>query len=132
MVSTLAAKAADALAVLREAHQSGQSFPLVLTDFQMPDMDGFALAAAIKHDPTIAGTNLSKPVRGDTLVELVERHLDAAPVRASPATRPLPRKPSSSTGSFSPESRSSTNRSRLKHSERRSGKCSTVSAAHRR
>jgi two-component system sensor histidine kinase/response regulator len=56
MVPALAASAADALAALREAQQSGQSFPLVLTDVQMPDIDGFALADAIKKDPTIAGT----------------------------------------------------------------------------
>ena len=31
--------------------QSGQPFPLVLTDVQMPDADGFTLAEAIKKDP---------------------------------------------------------------------------------
>jgi len=54
MVPTLAASALDALATLRAAQQSGQPFPLVLTDFQMPDADGFTLTSTIKNDPTIA------------------------------------------------------------------------------
>jgi len=54
MVPTLAVSALDALATLRAAQQSGQPFPLVLTDFQMPDADGFTLTATIKNDPTIA------------------------------------------------------------------------------
>jgi two-component system sensor histidine kinase/response regulator len=54
MVPALAVSAIEALAVLRAAQQSGQPFPLVLTDFQMPDADGFTLTATIKSDPTIA------------------------------------------------------------------------------
>ena len=30
----------------------------MLTDFQMPDADGFTLAAAIKSDPAIAGATV--------------------------------------------------------------------------
>jgi two-component system sensor histidine kinase/response regulator len=55
MVPTLAASAPEALAALRVAEDSGKPFPLVLTDFQMPDTDGFTLAAAIKNDPATAG-----------------------------------------------------------------------------
>ena len=54
MVPTLAVNALDAIGTLRAAQQSGQPFPLVLTDFQMPDADGFTLTATIKNDPTIA------------------------------------------------------------------------------
>jgi two-component system, sensor histidine kinase and response regulator len=54
MRPSLAATAADALAALGVAGASGQPFPLVLTDFQMPDADGFTLAAHIKKDPAIA------------------------------------------------------------------------------
>jgi two-component system, sensor histidine kinase and response regulator len=56
MVPTLVASARDALAELRAAQASGRPFPLVLTDCQMPDMDGFALTEAIRRDPDIIGT----------------------------------------------------------------------------
>jgi CheY-like chemotaxis protein/nitrogen-specific signal transduction histidine kinase len=54
MVPTLTASASDALAALRVAQVTGRPFLLVLTDFQMPEVDGFALAAAIQQDPAIA------------------------------------------------------------------------------
>ncbi len=54
MAPTLSASVPDALAALRAAQQSGRPFALVLADVQMPDADGFELAAAIKQDPTIA------------------------------------------------------------------------------
>jgi CheY-like chemotaxis protein len=52
MIPTLSASAADALTALRTAGAAGRPFPLVVTDFQMPEMDGFMLAAAIKDDPS--------------------------------------------------------------------------------
>jgi two-component system, sensor histidine kinase and response regulator len=55
MVPTLTTSAPEALAALRVAQESGRPFLLVLTDFQMPDTDGFTLAGAIKKDPAIAG-----------------------------------------------------------------------------
>jgi len=58
MVPALAVSALEALAALRAAQQSGRPFPLVLTDVQMPDADGFTLTAAIKNDPTIASTTV--------------------------------------------------------------------------
>jgi two-component system, sensor histidine kinase and response regulator len=54
MAPTLAAGVPEALAALRAAQQSGRPFTLVLADCQMPDADGFTLAAAIKQDVTIA------------------------------------------------------------------------------
>jgi PAS domain S-box-containing protein len=40
-----------ALALLREAQSAGRSFPLIITDANMPGMDGFDLAAEIKSIP---------------------------------------------------------------------------------
>ncbi|MDP2606644.1 MAG: response regulator [Deltaproteobacteria bacterium] len=58
MVPTLAASVPEALAALRGAQESGRRFDLVLTDFQMPDADGFILAETIKKDPVIAGATV--------------------------------------------------------------------------
>jgi signal transduction histidine kinase/DNA-binding response OmpR family regulator len=58
MVPALAAGASEALAALRIAQEAGRPFPLVLTDVQMPDADGFALVEAIKQDPAIAGATV--------------------------------------------------------------------------
>jgi signal transduction histidine kinase/DNA-binding response OmpR family regulator len=51
MVPTLVVSVPDALAALRMAHESGRPFSLVVTDVQMPDADGLALAKAVKEDP---------------------------------------------------------------------------------
>jgi len=45
-----------ALELLRGARRSGQPFPLVLTDAQMPGMDGFKLADLIQQDSQSSGT----------------------------------------------------------------------------
>src|SRR4029077_2664314 len=42
MRPSLSAEATEALAALRIAQESGTPFPLVLTDFQMPGIYGFA------------------------------------------------------------------------------------------
>jgi signal transduction histidine kinase/DNA-binding response OmpR family regulator len=47
-----------ALAALEQAKGSGVRFPLVLLDAQMPEMDGFTLAAQIKQDPSLAGATI--------------------------------------------------------------------------
>jgi two-component system, chemotaxis family, sensor kinase CheA len=47
---TAVGSAADAMAAL----QSGSSFDLVVTDTEMPDMDGFALAEAMRGEPQTA------------------------------------------------------------------------------
>jgi two-component system sensor histidine kinase/response regulator len=55
MVPTLAGSVSDALVALRVAQASGRPFPLVVTDVQMPEGNGFTLAETIKKDPGIAG-----------------------------------------------------------------------------
>jgi CheY-like chemotaxis protein len=55
MVPTLVVSVPDALAALRAAQDVGRPFSLVVTDVQMPEADGFALAKAIKKDPVTAG-----------------------------------------------------------------------------
>ncbi|MHB8054888.1 MAG: response regulator [Candidatus Aminicenantales bacterium] len=43
--------AAAAMEALRQAHLEGRPFRLILTDANMPEMDGFDLAAKIKEEP---------------------------------------------------------------------------------
>ncbi len=54
----LAVSGADALVALRSAAAKHQPFGAVLLDMQMPDMDGMALARAIKQDRRLAQTPL--------------------------------------------------------------------------
>jgi PAS domain S-box-containing protein len=68
--TTLAASGADALTRLHEAAQNDQLFDMVITDFQMPDMDGEMLAARIVDEPKFSNTRLvmltSLDKQGDT------------------------------------------------------------------
>ncbi len=69
MVPTTAAGGIAGLAVMVQAKKAGETFRVALIDSLMPDMDGFALAERIKHDPELAGTMImmltSSGLRGD-------------------------------------------------------------------
>jgi two-component system, sensor histidine kinase and response regulator len=66
---TMAESGQEALAILEHAQKSGTPFPLVLSDLQMPGMDGFSLAERISHNPDLAGVTIimltSAGERGD-------------------------------------------------------------------
>jgi two-component system sensor histidine kinase/response regulator len=51
MVPTAVDSGAKAIVSLREGNGIGRTFPLILLDAQMPEMDGFALAEIIKRNP---------------------------------------------------------------------------------
>src|SRR5216110_1805550 len=64
-----AARADAGLTALRRAAAAGTPFDIAILDAQMPDQDGFELAAAVRADPDLAATKLliltSARQRGD-------------------------------------------------------------------
>ncbi|HEY0793937.1 MAG TPA: response regulator [Chthoniobacterales bacterium] len=111
----------EALKLLRTAVAQGNPYDLALLDVQMPDMDGFMLAAAIKADPALRGTRLLvltsmgqaisaaelkargieayliKPVKQsrlfDCLIRAAGSRTDAEDVRIAPAPASSPSSP---------------------------------------
>ncbi len=59
----------DALRALAEARRKGEPFDLAILDYQMPEMDGCALARAIRSDETFASLPLILLPSVDTAVE---------------------------------------------------------------
>src|SRR5881398_911214 len=55
-----AARAHAGLDTLRRGVQAGAPYDLAILDAQMPDLDGFALAAAVRADPELAATKLDR------------------------------------------------------------------------
>jgi two-component system, sensor histidine kinase and response regulator len=103
--------AREAVQTLRAAAEAGKPFRLVLTDAQMPDVDGFSLAEWIRREPGLAPTTvimlssvdrqmdiqrlqeagiaayLVKPVTRTDLVQVIRRVMQTRPQAARvPAT----------------------------------------------
>ncbi len=84
----VAASGAKALSLMHQASEADQPFDLVVTDFQMPDMDGAMLATHIGEEPSFSSTRLimltSLDQQGDTqrLAELGFAAYLTKPVRA--------------------------------------------------
>jgi CheY-like chemotaxis protein len=55
----------EALPLLHQAQLAKDPYVLVLTDANMPDIDGFALAEEIKRDPKLGGTTIMMLTSGD-------------------------------------------------------------------
>ena len=54
----LVASATETMTALRRAGASGERFAVALIDMQLPEMDGLAVARAIKSEPALAATRL--------------------------------------------------------------------------
>ena len=71
MVPAVADSGAKAMVTLTEAKGIGRTFPLILLDAQMPEMDGFALAEYIKRHPSFRAATImmlsSAGQRGDAM-----------------------------------------------------------------
>ena len=52
MQPALVASGQEGLVAMRRAKDMGKTFPLILLDAQMPDMDGFMVVEKLKEDPT--------------------------------------------------------------------------------
>ncbi|MGH1375225.1 MAG: response regulator [Alphaproteobacteria bacterium] len=73
---TVASSGSEGLKLIKEAVKQGTPFEIGILDYMMPDLDGIALAKAIKKDKTLRDISLlmlsSAPSRGDN-----ERMIDA-------------------------------------------------------
>src|SRR5208282_5496449 len=58
MKPTLANNGEQALEILTQAREAQKPFPLVLTDGNMPEMDGFQLAEEIRRKPGLSGATV--------------------------------------------------------------------------
>jgi signal transduction histidine kinase/DNA-binding response OmpR family regulator len=79
----------EALAILEKAHRSGKPFDLLLSDLQMPIMNGFALVERIRQNPKLAVatimmlTSVSEPGDRSSCLELGVKACLTKPIRRS-------------------------------------------------
>jgi CheY-like chemotaxis protein len=112
MMPLAVASGPEALTELRRAADAGTPYALVLLDAAMPEMDGFAVAAAIRESPQLVGTTvlmlssadraegvvrcqelgiqcyLIKPIKRSELLEAILRALGST-TKAKSGVRPL-------------------------------------------
>ncbi len=67
MKPTAVASVPEALPLLHQAYQSGEPYILILTDVNMPDVDGFALVEHVKQDAKLGSTIIMMLTSGDRL-----------------------------------------------------------------
>ena len=65
MVPTIVSGAAQAMQLLREKHQQGEPYGLVLTDVHMPEIDGFTFAEQIREHADLGSTVVMMLTSGD-------------------------------------------------------------------
>jgi PAS domain S-box-containing protein len=80
MQPTAVENARQAISVLRQSHGEGARVPLVLSDVNMPEVDGFTLTQWIRQDPDLADTTviiLTSGTRPDDLKRCDELNIAA-------------------------------------------------------
>lgn len=112
MHPTAVENAHEAISMLRQAQEAGDRIPLVLSDVNMPEVDGLTLTEWIRQAPTLADTtviiltsgthiddlkrceelavaaHLMKPVKQSELLGVIEMSLGGATVGAEEAEAP--------------------------------------------
>jgi two-component system, sensor histidine kinase and response regulator len=89
MLPTLAESGPDGLAALRLSSEASRRFDVILLDCNMPEMDGFAVAAAIRNDPAMAGSTIMMLTSSDRTADARRsRELGLAAYLIKPISQP--------------------------------------------
>ena len=113
MKARVVGSAAEALEHLRQSANAGRPYPLVITDAQMPAMNGFDLIEQMKTDPnlafaailmlTSAGQRVSRAVPGAWSVRLSREAHSAGGIRSALGASWPPSRRSRNRPSLSPD-----------------------------